>query len=60
MRERKIVMKEYTRPEIEITKFHTEDIITVSEVDGGEIRHNFNTLTGEPSKASFPNVWPNA
>lgn len=53
-------MKEYTRPEIEITKFHTEDIITVSKVDGGEIKHNFNTLTGEPSKASFPNVWPNA
>lgn len=54
-------MKEYTRPEIEITKFHTEDIITSSSnSDDPQITHNFNTLTGEPSTASFPNVWPNA
>lgn len=55
-------MKKYTAPEIEITKFHTEDVITASGTDDTQvqIQHNFNTLTGEPSTASFPNVWPDA
>lgn len=47
-------MKKYTSPEIEITRFHTEDIITASTVND-----TFNKVEGEaPSGVTFDDVWP--
>ncbi|MBQ8196093.1 MAG: hypothetical protein IJZ47_12125 [Oscillospiraceae bacterium] len=48
-------MKKYISPEIEITRFITEDIITVSST----VNVTFNDVQGEaPSGVTFDDVWP--
>ena len=48
-------MKKYISPFIEITTFHTQDIIT----DSGVTNAVFDEVQGEaPSGVSFNDVWP--
>ena len=47
-------MKKYTKPEVDITLFHTEDIITSSGI-GGDY-----TKVGTADELKFPYIWPDA
>ena len=52
-------MKKYTAPEIDITLFHTEDIITSSGIgeDSSTITY---TQEGTAEELTFSHIWPDA
>lgn len=55
-------MKKYIKPEIDITLFHTEDIITSSGIGDGNVDSSTITYTnvGEADNLTFSQIWPDA